>query len=277
MAPRIAVVGAGAVGGEGVGGHLSRLGHDCHADRPRLRASTSKKSARKACTSTASPEEENVTVRLPTMHSSTNGGTASAERPDRHRHRLGEIARHRMGDHDDQAISLSIRLRAVPCRTASTRNALPPSSAGAGWSAASPPRSRPISTKPATSAAPSRKAAPAHRLPRRRGPRPRHQTRREPLLTASRRTGRHHQPLGRALVQALPERHAQRAPRRPASAATTSTATTPSATVSASAAKRSASGRRSATSWSTSASSTPTAWPWPPRATKRRWTKSRAS
>ncbi|MFC7541477.1 ketopantoate reductase family protein [Siccirubricoccus deserti] len=130
MRPRIAFVGAGAVGGY-VGGHLARLGHDVTLIDPwpehveAIRA--------KGLALSGLEPEENVTVKVPALHLTEVQGLSKA--------RPVDIAFVSVKSYDTVwathfiAPYLSEGASSSRCRIASTRNASPASSAGAAPSA----------------------------------------------------------------------------------------------------------------------------------------------
>ena len=131
MRPRLAFVGAGAVGGY-VGGHLHRLGHDVtlidpwpeHIEAIRARG----------LELTGVTEAERAVVEVPTMHL-TEVQSLAKQRPIDIAFVSVKSYDTRMGDAPHRALPAARPATSSPSRTASTRSGSPPSSAGAAPSA----------------------------------------------------------------------------------------------------------------------------------------------
>ena len=110
MGKRIAVVGVGALGGY-VGGWLAHTGHDVTLiDFWPENIEAIRKHGLEL--DGVTPEEK-FTVNERQDHAPHRGAALSTPEADRHRLRLGEVLRHRMGDDADQAVPGAGRLRRV--------------------------------------------------------------------------------------------------------------------------------------------------------------------
>ena len=209
MGKRIAVVGVGALGGY-VGGWLAHTGEDVTLIDFWPENIEAIRSARAGARRRHAGGEDHGQERQD--HASHRDAGAVAPEADRHRLRLGEVLRHRMGDGADQAVPGARRLRRVaaelPERGAHRGRRRLGQDGGHGGLA---DLGRHVRARPHP---PHRGQGrrQAHRVPRRRGARPPHQARRGAARHGGphRQRQDHDQPVGRALVQALPERHEER-------------------------------------------------------------------
>ncbi len=278
MGKRIAVVGVGALGGY-VGGWLAQTGEDVTLIDfwpENIEAIRSRGLELDGVT----PEEKVTVTKAKTMHL-TEMEALSRQKPHRHRLRVDEVLRHRMGDGADQAVSRAGRLRGVAAELPERGAHRQPGRLGQdGRHDRLADLGRHVRAGPHP---PHRRQGrrQAHRVPRRRGPRPHHQEGRGAAGHGRpHRFGQDHdQPLGRALGQALPERHEERrlGGDRPDGLGLRPQRRDPPLLDQAR--RRGCAGRRrrSATTSRRSASSSPRRWPRRARATRLRSTRSRRS
>ena len=107
MGNKIAIVGAGAVGGY-AGAHMAQAGEDVTFIDPWPEHVEQMQQARPA----HHPRHERAGVHGPGARAACDRGAAARQgEADRHRLRLHEVLRHRLGDDDDQAVSGARRLR----------------------------------------------------------------------------------------------------------------------------------------------------------------------
>ena len=212
MKKRIAVVGSGAVGGY-LGGHLARTGNDVTLIDPWPEHIEAIR--RHGLQLSGMTDEESLHGQR-SDYAPHRGAVDLQRKADRYRDRLLQILRHRMVDDDDPPVPLD---RGV-CRVGAefdqrgddrSRRRLGPHR---GLRRREQLRRRSLRAWP----------CPPHDAARfqgqvdlcRRGARPHHAARRGAARHAGgdRRRGGDHKPVGRALVQAMRERHAQRRQRR---------------------------------------------------------------